>query len=101
MFLYTDESRLDILVNNAGVFKKRRETTKEGHELMFGTNYLGTIRSTLAFIIYLCPLLKGAGGGICNHARLFAYLFVYVTKKTVHHIRVICLHKRRGPNRDR
>lgn len=37
----SSSTRLDILVNNAGIMATRPETTKEGYEVQFGTNYLG------------------------------------------------------------
>ena len=33
--------RLDVLINNAGLFSLRRQTTMDGIELTFETNYLG------------------------------------------------------------
>jgi NAD(P)-dependent dehydrogenase (short-subunit alcohol dehydrogenase family) len=48
---------IDILVNNAGVMApRRRETTADGFELQFGTNYL----SHFALTARLLPLLKAA-----------------------------------------
>lgn len=47
-------NRIDLLVNNAGVMTPpKREVTKEGFELQFGTNYLGHFSLTAA----LLPLL--------------------------------------------
>ena len=46
---------LDLLVNNAGVMvPPRRQTTKDGFELQFGTNYLGHY----ALTAHLLPLLR-------------------------------------------
>lgn len=46
---------LDLLVNNAGVMTPpQRETTKDGFELQFGTNYLGPF----ALTAHLMPLLR-------------------------------------------
>ena len=33
--------KLDVLINNAGLFSLRRQTTMDGIELTFETNYLG------------------------------------------------------------
>ncbi|KQT51591.1 short-chain dehydrogenase [Devosia sp. Leaf420] len=50
---------LDILVNNAGVMvPPKRETTKDGFELQFGTNYLGHYALTAR----LLPLLRRGQG---------------------------------------
>ena len=50
---------LDILVNNAGVMAPpSRETTRDGFELQFETNYL----SHFALTARLLPLLSAAGG---------------------------------------
>ncbi|CAM5234834.1 SDR family NAD(P)-dependent oxidoreductase [Streptomyces xanthochromogenes] len=53
-----DLSRLDAVVHNAGVAldDPPRLTTKDGHELMFGTNHLGH----LALTRWLAPLLVAA-----------------------------------------
>jgi NAD(P)-dependent dehydrogenase (short-subunit alcohol dehydrogenase family) len=52
------EEKLDILINNAGVMvPPRREETKDGFELQFGTNYLGHFALTQQ----LLPLLRKAG----------------------------------------
>ena len=48
---------LDVLVNNAGVMTPpRRQTTSDGFELQFGTNYLGHY----ALTAHLMPLLRRA-----------------------------------------
>jgi len=52
------EEKLDLLINNAGVMvPPRREETRDGFELQFGTNYLGHF----ALTNYLLPLLRKAG----------------------------------------
>ncbi|HVA67284.1 MAG TPA: SDR family oxidoreductase [Elusimicrobiota bacterium] len=48
------QERLDVLINNAGVWKRRRETTKDGLEAVFAINHLGPAFLTLE----LLPLLK-------------------------------------------
>jgi NAD(P)-dependent dehydrogenase (short-subunit alcohol dehydrogenase family) len=50
---------LDLLINNAGVMAlPRRQTTADGFEMQFGTNYLGHFALTAR----LMPLLRGASG---------------------------------------
>lgn len=50
--------RLDLLVNNAGVMAlPSRQTTKDGFEMQFGTNYLGAFALTGR----LLPLLRNSG----------------------------------------
>jgi NAD(P)-dependent dehydrogenase (short-subunit alcohol dehydrogenase family) len=52
---------IDILVNNAGVMALRtRETTPDGFEMQFGTNYL----SHFALTARLLPLLKAASARV-------------------------------------
>lgn len=46
--------RLDVLVNNAGVWTTDRKTTKQGFEITFGVNHLGTFLLT----VELLDLLK-------------------------------------------
>jgi NAD(P)-dependent dehydrogenase (short-subunit alcohol dehydrogenase family) len=38
----SSSSRLDVLMNNAGIMACPAGLTKEGYEIQFGTNYLGT-----------------------------------------------------------
>lgn len=53
-------TRLDFLINNAGVMAPaRRQETKDGFELQFGTNHLGHF----ALTYYLRGLLEAATGG--------------------------------------
>lgn len=47
---------LHILVNNAGIWPVKRQETREGHELTFAVNHLGTFTLTQA----LLPLLKAS-----------------------------------------
>jgi NAD(P)-dependent dehydrogenase (short-subunit alcohol dehydrogenase family) len=50
---------LDLLINNAGVMAlPRRQTTANGFEMQFGTNYLGHFALTAR----LMPLLRRASG---------------------------------------
>jgi NAD(P)-dependent dehydrogenase (short-subunit alcohol dehydrogenase family) len=52
-------SSLDLLINNAGVMAlPRRQTTADGFEMQFGTNYLGHFALTAR----LLPLLRRASG---------------------------------------
>jgi NAD(P)-dependent dehydrogenase (short-subunit alcohol dehydrogenase family) len=52
------EEKLNILINNAGVMvPPRREQTRDGFELQFGTNYLGHF----ALTNQLLPLLRKSG----------------------------------------
>ncbi|AAK90666.2 short-chain dehydrogenase [Agrobacterium tumefaciens] len=50
-----DRESLDLLVNNAGIMvPPKRQETRDGFELQFGTNYLGHF----ALTAHLMPLLK-------------------------------------------
>jgi len=56
--LVDEEQKIDLLINNAGVMvPPRREETKDGFELQFGTNYLGHFALTQQVL----PLLRKAG----------------------------------------
>jgi NAD(P)-dependent dehydrogenase (short-subunit alcohol dehydrogenase family) len=57
--ILTRESRpIDFLINNAGIMTPpKRDTTADGFELQFGTNYLGHF----ALTAHLLPLLRAAG----------------------------------------
>jgi NAD(P)-dependent dehydrogenase (short-subunit alcohol dehydrogenase family) len=53
----SNEARLDLLVNNAGVMAiPKRQVTKDGFEMQFGTNFLGPFALTLL----LLPTLQHA-----------------------------------------
>lgn len=55
--LSASRDRIDLLVNNAGVMSlPKRQTTADGFEMQFGTNYLGHFALTAR----LFPLLRGA-----------------------------------------
>lgn len=55
--LGTSRKSIDVLINNAGVMTPPlRETTADGFELQFGTNYLGHF----ALTAHLLPLLRRA-----------------------------------------
>jgi len=54
-----DRQSLDLLINNAGVMAlPRRQTTADGFETQFGTNYLGHFALTARLV----PLLRRASG---------------------------------------
>ncbi len=52
-------TQLDILVNNAGVMSLTRQETRDGFELTFGVNHLGTFTLTTA----LLPMIQAAPEG--------------------------------------
>lgn len=47
---------VDIFVNNAGVFRQPGRKTKDGFELVIGTNYIGVFRLTGKLVGYLSSL---------------------------------------------
>jgi NAD(P)-dependent dehydrogenase (short-subunit alcohol dehydrogenase family) len=56
--LAAKEPRIDVLVNNAGVMVPTRRLTKQGFELQFGVNHLGSF----ALTALLLPKLKETPG---------------------------------------
>jgi retinol dehydrogenase-12/retinol dehydrogenase-13 len=48
--------RLDVLINNAGIVTRHRETSPDGHEVIWQTNFLGAFLLTQL----LLPALRGA-----------------------------------------
>ncbi|GMR40887.1 hypothetical protein PMAYCL1PPCAC_11082 [Pristionchus mayeri] len=64
------ESHIDILVNNAGLLTSKYEKTVDGHEMTWGTNYLGPFLLTEL----LLPLVEKADEGrIVNVSSLGHY----------------------------
>jgi len=41
--IVNDKLDIDVFINNAGVYHLPKGTTKDGYEITFGTNYLGTL----------------------------------------------------------
>lgn len=64
------DRKIDVLINNAAVMTvPRRQTTKDGFELQFGTNHLGHF----ALTAHLMPLLrKGPGARVVTVCALAA-----------------------------
>jgi NAD(P)-dependent dehydrogenase (short-subunit alcohol dehydrogenase family) len=72
---------LDAVVLNAGVLSQsERGETKDGHELMFGTNHLGHF----AFTAHLLPLLAAAPGSRVVTTGSFAARSVRVDLEDLH-----------------
>ena len=63
---------LDVLVNNAGVVTLKREQTIDGHERMFGVNYLAHYQLTRL----LLPAIKQAAAGRVVNLSSGAHTFV-------------------------
>ncbi|MDD2962101.1 MAG: SDR family NAD(P)-dependent oxidoreductase [Muribaculaceae bacterium] len=51
--LAEDEISVYALVNNAGVMKRRYETNKDGQEMTFAVNYIGTLLFTFAVMPFI------------------------------------------------
>ncbi|MFI6678032.1 SDR family oxidoreductase [Kribbella sp. NPDC050470] len=73
--LSADEPHLDLLVNNAGVMNPpTRQTTKDGFELQFGSNYLGpfalTIRLLPLVLAAPAPRITTHASGAANFGRI-------------------------------
>ncbi|MCU1535513.1 MAG: oxidoreductase [Glaciihabitans sp.] len=67
--LNSDGRPVDFLLNNAGVMMPpRRETTEDGFELQFGSNYLGHF----ALTAQLLPLLRAGNAHVVSLSSLIA-----------------------------
>ncbi|MEV8373137.1 SDR family oxidoreductase [Kribbella sp. NPDC056861] len=65
--LLAEDQPINLLINNAGVMTPpARQTTADGYELQFGTNYLGHF----ALVAHLLPLLRA------GHARVTSQLSI-------------------------
>lgn len=61
--LAAEEARIDVLVNNADVLMPPLTRTKQGFELQFGVNYLGTFALTTLLLPKLSERPAGPSGG--------------------------------------
>jgi NAD(P)-dependent dehydrogenase (short-subunit alcohol dehydrogenase family) len=63
--------RLDILMNNAGVMSlPRRQTTRDGFETQFGTNYLGHFALTAHLLPAPAPRVVNLSSGVHQVGRI-------------------------------
>lgn len=58
-----EEDTIDILINNAGLLTYKRESSHEGFEMQFVTNYLGNFYLTM---LLLPRILRGKSPRIIN-----------------------------------
>ncbi len=54
--IQNDHLDIDVFYNNAGIFRIKNKLTKQGYDLVFGTNYIGTYYLTNIIINYLQSL---------------------------------------------
>src|SRR6266540_7532787 len=54
-------NHIDVLINNASIYKRKRETSIDGYEMMFATNHLGPFLLTNLLLELLQASVQASG----------------------------------------